>query len=129
MYSRVFTFRIAACGAGALLLASTALLTGCSNSHAGDGSNTGAPGAGDSEQEVLQNATNLVAEGRETFRHDTFGSEEFWGDTLRLHEAILGTGLGGVGEGITPVTALALGLKVDSEALGADLRAAILANQ
>ena len=74
MYSRPFTFRSAACGASAFLLTSTLLLTGCSNSNAGDGNNSGAPGAGDSEQEVLLNATNLVAEGRETFRHDTFGS-------------------------------------------------------
>jgi hypothetical protein len=129
MYPRVFTFRIAACGASAILLTGTLLLSGCGHSNADDGGNSGAPGAGGSEQAVLQNATNLIAEGRETFRHDTFGSEEFWGDTLRLHEAILGAGLGGVGEGVSPVTALALGLKVDSEALGADLRAAILADQ
>jgi hypothetical protein len=45
------------------------------------------------------------------------GIEEFWGDTLKLHDAIRGAGLGGVGPGLTPRAALALGLKVDSEAL------------
>lgn len=60
--------------------------------------------------------------GRQIFRHDTFGSEAFWGDTLRLHEAIAGQANGGVGDGLTPATALSLGLKVDSEALPSDLR-------
>ena len=32
----------------------------------------------------------MFVEGRETFRFDTFGDEVFWGDTLRLHEAIVG---------------------------------------
>lgn len=50
----------------------------------------------------------------EYFRFDTFGSERFWGDQVRLHEAILGEKLGGVGPGLTPKSALELGLKVDA---------------
>jgi hypothetical protein len=78
---------------------------------------------------VAENADALVTEGRETFRFETFGDEAFWGGALRLHEAIAGAANGGVGAGLSPAQALGLGLKVDSEALGADLRAALLAGQ
>jgi hypothetical protein len=70
---------------------------------------------------VWQNSLQQVARGRSTFRFDTFGDEEFWGDTLRLHEAIAGAANGGVGPGLSPKTALALGLKVDVRALPAPL--------
>jgi len=63
----------------------------------------------------------LLEEGRQTFRYDTFGDEVFWGDTLKLHQAIAGEALGGVGPGVSPNTALSVGLKVDAEALPADL--------
>src|SRR5579862_1551987 len=56
-------------------------------------------------------ARELIAAGRHTFRFDTFGDEAFWGDTLRLHQAIEGSRLGGVGAGVSPKTALAVGLK------------------
>ncbi|MEW6270352.1 MAG: hypothetical protein AB1689_13765 [Thermodesulfobacteriota bacterium] len=72
---------------------------------------------------VVANAAALIAEGRDAFRHDTFGDEEFWGGTLRLHEAVAGAAHGGEGLGVSPRTALAVGLKVDVEALPARLRA------
>ena len=56
-------------------------------------------------------------EGRHTFRYDTFGDEDFWGGQLRLHDAIQGQALGGVGAGVSPNQALKLGLKVDVEAV------------
>lgn len=62
-------------------------------------------------------ALDKLEAGRETFRNDTFGSEEFWGGALRLHEAIAGSANGGVGAGLPAATALELGLKVDVEAL------------
>ncbi|HET9330792.1 MAG TPA: hypothetical protein VFO23_09715, partial [Steroidobacteraceae bacterium] len=62
-------------------------------------------------------ARELIAAGRHTFRFDTFGDEAFWGDTLRLHQAIEGSRFGGVGAGVSPKTALAVGLKVDVDAL------------
>jgi hypothetical protein len=62
-------------------------------------------------------AQDLVEQGRQAFRYDTFGDEAFWGDQLGLHEAIAGAANGGVGAGLTPTAALGLGLKVDSEAL------------
>jgi hypothetical protein len=48
---------------------------------------------------------------------DTFGDEAFWGDTLKLHQAIEGSANGGVGAGVSPAVALAVGLKVDADAL------------
>jgi hypothetical protein len=74
------------------------------------------------ERTVDQNARNLIAEGRQTFRFDTFGDQAFWGDTLKLHQAIAGAALGGVGTGVSARTALAVGLKVDLEALPISLR-------
>jgi len=56
-------------------------------------------------------------QGRHIFRFDTFGDEAFWGDTIKLHQAIEGTGFGGIGPGVSPKTALAVGLKVDVDAL------------
>jgi hypothetical protein len=66
---------------------------------------------------IRENAKDMVKDGRQIFRFDTFGDEAFWGDTLRLHEAIEGAKLGGVGPGVSPKTALAVGLKVDLDAL------------
>ena len=48
---------------------------------------------------IDQNAARMLKEGRHIFRFDTFGSEDFWGGKLRLHEAIVGQKLGGVGPG------------------------------
>ena len=73
------------------------------------------------DQDNLRNATRMFREGRQTFRFDTFGDEAFWGDQLRLHEAIEGEQLGGVGPGVSPATALAVGLKVDVNALPPEL--------
>jgi hypothetical protein len=66
---------------------------------------------------VVQNAAQMVIEGREIFRFDTFGDEQFWSDALQLHKAIEGENFGGVGNGLTPQQALDLGLKVDVRAL------------
>lgn len=70
---------------------------------------------------ATENAMRMLEEGQQTFRYDTFGDEVFWGDTLRLHEAIAGEANGGVGPGLTPSMALELGLKVDMNALPAEL--------
>ena len=50
-----------------------------------------------------------VEQGKQTFRFDTFGDETFWTDTLHMNEV--------VGSAVDPTTALAVGLKVDSDAL------------
>lgn len=69
------------------------------------------------DQSIESNAASMMKKGRQIFRYDTFGNEQFWGKTLRLHEAIAGEKQGGVGPGVSPKTALEVGLKVDSEAL------------
>jgi Cytochrome c len=74
-------------------------------------------GANNIDNLINENAQQMVAQGRQIFRHDTFGDEAFWGDTLQLHQAIQGTKFGGVGAGVSPKTALAVGLKVDMDVL------------
>jgi hypothetical protein len=56
---------------------------------------------------ITAHGKTLVAQGRHIFRFDTFGDEDFWGGTLQLHKAIEGSKLGGVGDGVSPATALA----------------------
>jgi len=60
---------------------------------------------------------------------ETFGSEAFWGDTLQLHKAIAGEKNGGVGPGVSPKTALSVGLKVDADALPDALKQQIKAGK
>jgi mono/diheme cytochrome c family protein len=74
-------------------------------------------------------AARLVAEGRNVFRYDTFGDEAVWGGVLGLQKAIEGAKLGGVGPGVSPKTALALGLKVDATKIPAKVAAAIKAGK
>src|SRR5215467_13130688 len=69
------------------------------------------------DAEIARHAQSMLDEGRKTFRNDTFGSEGFWGDALELHKAIAGAKNGGVGPGVSPKTALSVGLKVDADAL------------
>ena len=64
------------------------------------------------DHQIFRNSAEMMLQGRRTFRFDTFGSEEFWGDTLQLHEAIAT---------VTPEAALGLGLKVSLEELPAEL--------
>ena len=78
---------------------------------------------------IHANADRMLAQGRHTFRFDTFGDEAFWGDTLHLHQAIEGAKLGGLGPGVSPATALAVGLKVDVDALPPNLITALKAGQ
>ncbi len=67
----------------------------------------------------------MIASGRQIFRFETFGDEAFWGETLRLHQAIAGSAGGGTGPGVSPNAALSVGLKVDAEVIPADLSDAI----
>jgi cytochrome c5 len=74
-------------------------------------------------------AVRLVAEGRNVFRYDTFGDQAVWGGVLGLQKAIEGAKLGGVGPGVSPKTALALGLKVDATKIPPKVAAAIKAGK
>jgi mono/diheme cytochrome c family protein len=91
---------------GALIVLPLAVLGGCG----GGGGGGAAPAVPD-----------LVAEGKQIFRHDTFGDEAQWTDALRMHEVIE--------QGVSPATALSVGLKVDAEALPPELVAAIQAGK
>lgn len=71
--------------------------------------------------EAAQHAAKTFEQGRHIFRFDTFGDQIFWGDSLKLHQAIEGSKFGGVGPGVSPATALGVGLKVDVDALPASL--------
>jgi hypothetical protein len=67
---------------------------------------------------VVESAKRKIDEGRQIFRYDTFGDEAFWSGMLRLHEAVAQ---------ISPKQALALGLKVDVDALPEAIVAALMA--
>jgi len=62
-----------------------------------------------------------LAAGREVFRFDTFGDEQFWTDTARMHEVVQ--------KSVSPATALSVGLKVDADAIPADVATAIKAGK
>jgi hypothetical protein len=70
---------------------------------------------------IFTNAQMMIDSGRQIFRFDTFASEKFWGDKLRLHEALAGTNNGGSGPGVSPKLALQVGLKVDANAVPASV--------
>ena len=59
----------------------------------------------------------LAAQGKDIFRHDTFGDETFWTDTLMMNQVIQ--------TAVDPMTALSVGLKVDAEALPAEVVAGV----
>src|SRR3954471_15729654 len=59
----------------------------------------------------------LAAMGKDIFRMDTFGDETFWTDTLHMNEVIQAM--------VDPTTALSVGLKVDAEALPAEVVAGV----
>ena len=78
------------------------------------------PGHGDLNLPPLD--AQLVKEGKQIFRYDTFGDETFWTDVLQMNKVIE--------TGVSPNTALTLaGLKVDVNALPPGVGAAILAGQ
>jgi hypothetical protein len=83
----------------------------------------------ENDRQIDKHAERMVEEGRQTFRFDTFGSEAFFGDALQLHRAIAGEKNGGVGGGVSPKTALAVGLKVDADALPDALKKQIAAGK
>ena len=102
MHTRRDVRRLAIAAVGVAAVAS-GLLLAC-----GEGSPTGP------DPDQLQ-------EGQEIFRFDTFGDEQFWTDTLRMHEVIQAA--------VTPSVALSVGLKVDADALPESLKDALAAGQ
>jgi len=76
---------------------------------------------------IENNQAEMLARGRRIFRFDPFGDEAFWGGALKLHQAIAGARFGGVGPGVSPATALAVGLKVDVDMLPQPVQQALRA--
>ncbi|HJV81861.1 hypothetical protein [Noviherbaspirillum sp.] len=117
---RVLTISLATLFAGAVGMVGVLSINAAANN---------ASTAGPTRQAGGDNGTKQLADGRQIFRFDTFGDEAFWGDTLRLHQALAGEKNGGVGPGVSPRTALAVGLKVDADALPEDLKEKIRGGQ
>jgi hypothetical protein len=86
------------------------------------------PGAAADVRNAKSNRA-LFLRGRRIFRFDTFGDQAFWGGALQLHRAIAGSRNGGVGPGVSPRAALAVGLKVDAAAIPRRTAAAIKAGR
>ena len=97
-------------------------------SEASNSANT-TPNIKEGDDPISTNATQMLKEGKQTFRYETFGDESYWTDALQLNKAILGEKNGGVGAGLSPKAALAAGLKVDMDVIPADVAAAIKAGK
>src|SRR5262245_311047 len=108
-------FTLACLLCGGLLAAACAGLTDAGQTDPSGGAQQGRSFSDETDAYMKK----MFDEGKKVFRHDTFGSEAFWGDQLHLHLAILGDKQGGVGPGISPRAALKLGLKVDEGAMPA----------
>ena len=93
-----------------------------------DGGAAGQSGEAQSDP-VKASGDSQIEQGRQVFRFNTFGDEDFWGGTLKLHQAIQGTANGGVGDGVSPELALSVGLKIDVDALPDTVMTALKSNQ
>ena len=91
-------------GVLSVLAAATLALTAC-----------GGGGGGDEVSQVpsLPLDPTLVAAGQQTFRHDSFGDERFWTDVLMMNKVIESA--------VDPLTAASVGLKIDADALPAEV--------
>jgi len=79
----------------------------------------------DNNDNPHQPPPSIVSEGKNIFRFDTFGDEDFWSGLLHIDKAIAGSANGGFGAGVSPRTALSVGLKVDAQAIPANVVAEI----
>ncbi len=73
---------------------------------------------GDGDRQAQEDGGQRLRDGQAIFRFDTFGDEQLWTNVLRMHEPIAT---------VDPATALAVGLKVDVEALPPEIIAALRA--
>lgn len=73
------------------------------------------PGEGSLDLPPLD--AQLVQQGQQVFRYDTFGDESFWTDVLQMNQVIEAA--------VSPAVALSVGLKVDASALPDAVVAAI----
>lgn len=104
----------------ALTLALLAM-TGCGDLPRPVDAASGAPAGVAARRSGTRMDPATLARGERIFRFDTYGDESYWTDTLRMHEVIA--------SGVSPATALAVGLKVDLDALPPALVDAIRAGR
>lgn len=90
-------------------------IASCDKEDSGEVAVVVPPGEGSLNLPALD--PQLVQQGQQVFRYDTFGDETFWTDVLQMNEVIEAA--------VSPVTALSVGLKVDASALPAAVVAAI----
>src|SRR5688500_12206618 len=86
------------------------LISACAPQTPGSETPAGTPTGGAAVTDDLS-SQNLAA-GQQTFRFETFGNEQFWADTARMHEVVQ--------KSVSPTTALSVGLKVDADAIPPD---------
>src|SRR2546423_8267559 len=68
------------------------------------------PGPATAAYAATKDGGDMLKEGKQIFRFDTFGSEDFWGGKLRLHEPLEGANLGAAGPAVAPNPPLDLAL-------------------
>jgi mono/diheme cytochrome c family protein len=94
-------------------LAALLLLPGCRS----EAPPADAAGGVAADSAARDSSPEILAQGRQVFRHETFDDEQFWSDTARMHEVIATS--------VSPELALSVGLKVDAAAIPADVAQAI----
>ncbi len=113
----------------ALFVAVAGVMYGCGTHEQGMPMKSGQEPRFGFDRTILDHSQRMLEDGRSIFRDDTFGSEAFWGDALQLHLAIAGEKFGGIGGGVSPKTALAVGLKVDAQSLPKEIADAVRQGQ
>ena len=98
----------------ALVLSLATALTACVAKSAKEDAGQAPTAAGEVVDDL---SPQTLAEGQRIFRFDTFGDEQFWTDTARMHEVVQ--------RSVSPTTALSVGLKVDADAIPAAVAQAI----
>ena len=93
------------------VLSLATVLTACVAQSAREDAEREPTGAGEAIDDM---SPQTLAEGQRIFRFETFGDEQFWTDTARMHEVVQ--------QSVSPATALSVGLKVDADAIPADCR-------
>ena len=107
------------CRIGRLLLGGLAMvLVGCGPKSTREDPGRMPTGAGPARDD---RSPQTLAEGQRIFRYETFGDEQFWTDTARMHEVVQ--------KSVSPKTALSVGLKVDAAAIPPDVAQAIKTGQ
>ena len=101
------------------LIASASVVFGLAIAYAASGFSPAAR-AKQQGSATLQQGERTLKDGQAIFRFDSFGDEQLWTDVLRMHEVVAT---------VDPATALAVGLKVDVEALPPQVVAALQAGR